>query len=68
MTDRRLHSVPSTVADDLAAQDVALDVECPLCGADRDAYCTNPLTDGQHLRGRISHWQRLAATTTRDET
>jgi hypothetical protein len=57
---RRLHSVTAPVAEDLAAQDESLAVQCPLCQAPRDAYCTNPLT-GRHLHNRISHWQRLAA-------
>lgn len=55
---RHLHAVPAPVAEDLAAQDASLDVECPLCGAERDAYCVNPLT-GKPLRGRVSHWQRI---------
>ena len=67
MTDRRLHSVGDDAAADLEAQDAALDVACPLCAAPRDAYCTNPLT-GTHLHNRISHWQRLTAATTKDQT
>lgn len=49
-------------AEDLAAQDAALDVPCPWCHADRDAYCTSPVT-GQHLAGRVSHWQRIPTRT-----
>lgn len=59
---RHLHAVTAPVAEDRAAQDESLDVECPLCGAGRDAYCVNPLT-GRHLHNRISHWQRLGART-----
>jgi hypothetical protein len=61
MTDRRLHAVPATVAEDLAAQDASLDEKCPRCGAERDAYCVNDQT-GQHLHNRTSHWQRLPTT------
>lgn len=57
---RHLRALPSPVAEDLAAQDASLDVECPLCAAARDAYCVNPLTGG-HLHGRVSHWQRVKA-------
>lgn len=53
---RRLHSVPFTVAEDLAALDASLDVQCPRCHADRDAYCRNTVT-GNTLRA--SHWQRI---------
>lgn len=59
----RLHSVPATVADDLAAQDASLDVECPRCGSPRDAYCRNTEL-GTPMRA--SHWQRISATTTKD--
>jgi hypothetical protein len=62
---RRLHSVTAPVAEDLAAQDDSLDVQCPHCGAERDAYCTNPLT-GKHLHGRVSHFQRIPAARTED--
>lgn len=53
--------VPAPVADDLAAQDAALDHDCPRCGAQRDDYCTNHLT-GKHLHNRISHPQRIRAS------
>lgn len=53
-----LRAVPDPVAEDLAAQDAALEEDCPHCGAVRDAYCVNPMT-GKPLHGRISHWQRL---------
>lgn len=59
--NRDLHSVPATL-EDVAAQDASLGVPCPLCGAQRDAYCTSPIT-GQHLPGRTSHWQRIKAAT-----
>jgi hypothetical protein len=59
---RRLHSVTAPVAEDLAAQDDSLDVQCPHCGAERDAYCVNPLT-GRHLHGRVSHFQRIPVRT-----
>jgi hypothetical protein len=65
---RRLHSVTAPVAEDLAAQDESLAVQCPKCGAERDAYCVNPLTDGQHLHGRTSHFQRIQAARTEDPT
>lgn len=64
---RHLHAVTTSVGEDLAAQDAALDVPCPACGAPVDGYCVNPLT-GQHLRGRVSHFQRLSAATARTET
>ncbi len=65
---RRLHAVPNAVAEDLAAQAAALDIPCPRCGAGRDAYCHNTET-GDLFRGRISHWQRLAAAArTEDQT
>lgn len=67
MTDRRLHSVPAPVAEDLAAQDASLDRSCPHCKAERDAYCVNPTT-GQHLHNRTSHWQRLPRATPPEET
>lgn len=54
----RLHSVTSPVAEDLAAQDASLDVQCPRCGVERDAYCRNALL-GNPMRA--SHWQRLRA-------
>lgn len=63
--NRRLHSVTAPVAEDLAAQDDSLDIQCPLCGAARDAYCTSPITDA-HLRNRTSHWQRIKAARTED--
>ena len=52
--------VPAPVADDLAAQDAALDNPnpCPVCRAQRDSYCVNPLT-GRYLHNRVSHWQRI---------
>lgn len=59
---RHLHAVPNTLAD-MAAQDASLDVECPRCGAERDAYCTNPIT-GRHLHGRVSHFQRIPTART----
>lgn len=62
--NRRLHAVPSSTAEDLAAQDAALDVTCPWCGADRDAYCRNTMT-GDTLRA--SHWQRITAAATATE-
>jgi len=52
--------VPAPIAEDLAAQDAALDVQCPLCHAQRDTYCINTLT-GQHVHARVSHWQRIRA-------
>lgn len=52
----RLHSVTSPVAEDLAAQDASLDVRCPRCGVERDAYCRNALL-GNPMRA--SHWQRI---------
>lgn len=55
---RRLHAVPDPVAEDLAAQDSSLDVECPRCEAPRDAYCVGTVT-GQPMRA--SHWQRITA-------
>lgn len=63
--NRHLHSVPSGVAEDLAAQDAALDVDCPRCGAERDGYCVNPLTEHPIRRG-VSHWQRVKAATTEE--
>ena len=65
---RHLRALPAPVAEDLAAQDASLDVECPLCEAVKDAYCVNPLT-GEYLHGRVSHWQRVKAArppTTKD--
>jgi hypothetical protein len=53
--NRRLHAVPDSLAEDLAAQDASLDVDCPRCGASRDAYCHNTEL-GNPLRA--SHWQR----------
>lgn len=55
-----LRSLPWTVADDLAAQDASLEVDCPLCHAERDTYCVNTAT-GRHLHNRTSHWQRIKA-------
>ena len=53
---------------DLEAQDAALDVVCPYCAAERDAYCVSRIT-GQFLHNRISHPQRIrAATTPKDPT
>jgi hypothetical protein len=54
---RDLDAVPLTL-DDVAAQDASVGVQCPLCGAERDVYCTSPIT-GRHLPGRTSHWQRI---------
>lgn len=62
---RHLHSMPNTLAD-MAAQDASLDAVCPLCHAERESYCVNPLT-GRHLHNRISHWQRLGARTQEDQ-
>jgi hypothetical protein len=59
--NRHLHAVPpitAPVAEDLAAQDEALNRQCPLCAVPRDEYCVNPLT-GKHLHGNVSHWQRI---------
>lgn len=63
MTGRQ-DSLPATL-EDVAAQDASLRVQCPLCGAEQDAYCVNPIT-GRHLHGRTSHWQRLAAARSED--
>ena len=60
--NRRLHAVPDRVAEDLAAQDLALGVRCSHCGADPDTYCVNPLTN-RHLHGRVSHFQRITDAT-----
>ena len=60
---RRLHSVTAPVAEDLAAQDDSLDVQCPRCGAERDAYCHNTELDNPM---RASHWQRIKAARTED--
>jgi hypothetical protein len=57
---RHLRALAAPIADDLAAQDASLNIDCPACGAVRDAYCTNPLT-GLHLHNRVSHWQRVRA-------
>lgn len=56
---RHLQSVPATLQD-LAAQDASLEVDCPLCHVERDAYCVSAVT-GQHLHNRTSHWQRIRA-------
>lgn len=57
---RHLHAVPvdDPYGQDLAAQDASLDVQCPRCAAERDAYCRNTET-GTTLRA--SHWQRIRA-------
>lgn len=55
---RHLRALSSPIAEDLAAQDASLDVPCPLCHAEPDRYCTNPIT-GRPLAARVSHWQRL---------
>lgn len=55
-----LRSLTWPAVDDLAAQDASIGVDCPLCHAERDTYCVNPLTR-QHLHNRTSHWQRLKA-------
>ena len=57
---RHLHSVTAPVAEDLAAQHDALNNPhpCPICGAERDAYCVNTKT-GTYLHNRVSHWQRI---------
>lgn len=56
-----LHAVTAPVADSLAAMDAALDVTCPLCNAQRDRYCENPLTQAPLHGGRTVHWQRISA-------
>jgi hypothetical protein len=60
---RHLHAVPipDQLGEDLAAQDASLDVRCPRCQADVDAYCRNSET-GHTLRA--SHWQRIRAART----
>lgn len=62
MSHQHPHAVPAPVAEDLAAQDAALDHTCPLCSAPPDAYCVNPIT-GHYLHNRVSHWQRLREAT-----
>lgn len=59
---RRLHTVTAPIAEDLAAQDAALDHPCPRCDATKDTYCTNPHT-GQNLHHNTSHWQRIPKDT-----
>lgn len=58
---RHLHAVPipDQLGEDLAAQDASLDIPCPRCGVERDAYCRNTET-GTPMRA--SHWQRIKAT------
>jgi hypothetical protein len=53
-----LHSVPSSTAEDLAAQDASLDVACPRCHVERDACCRNTEL-GTPMRA--SHFQRIQA-------
>jgi predicted RNA-binding Zn-ribbon protein involved in translation (DUF1610 family) len=62
--NRHLRSIPNSTAEDLAAQDSSLDVQCPRCGADRDAYCRNTEL-GTPMRA--SHWQRTKAATATTE-
>jgi hypothetical protein len=64
--NHQMDSVPATL-EDVAAQDASVGVQCPLCGAERDAYCTSPIT-GRHLHGRTSHWQRIKAARMEDQT
>lgn len=52
--------VPAPTADDLDAQHTSLDVTCPHCGVERDAYCINQKT-GRYLHNRVSHHQRITA-------
>jgi hypothetical protein len=61
-----MDSVPVTL-EDVAAQDASLGVQCPLCGAEPDDYCTSPIT-GRQLHGCTSHWQRIKVARTEDQT
>jgi hypothetical protein len=64
--DQHSVTVPVTL-EDVAAQDASLGAQCPLCAAERDAYCVNPIT-GRHLPGQVSHFQRIKAARTQETT